>query len=185
MNLIPFVFLLIVASVGASSKGTIAIAEGAPDVNDFTNVPQPLFDEWCGGDVCIPTVKLGLASATGRNLGFVYAFAKNFQVAGNTTVFEEFLIFALRRGNVYAISQPGGHPGGAIADPSLVIPKFGGEFVLVGGAEGVVVGGTRKFKHACGGYSTRLKLEQSVVGGQPVPVYYDELFFRFKDLSIC
>ena len=70
-------------------------------------------------------------------------------------------------------------PGCAFADPSLVIPKHG-DLVLLGGAEGLVVGGTGKDRTARGPYSTRLKLE--TVGGSFV--YYDELYFRFREVEI-
>ena len=69
----------------------------------------------------------------------------------------------------------------------LVIPKHG-DVVLLGGAEGLVVGGTGKLvvggtgKYATAGgpYSTRLKLE--TIGG--LFAYYDELFFRFREVDV-
>ena len=63
---------------------------------------------------------------------------------------------------------------------ALVPPKFGA-VVLVGGAEGKVVGGTGKYKKASGGYSTRLKVEDDGAG---TFIYYDELYFRFRDVKI-
>jgi len=60
-----------------------------------------------------------------------------------------------------------------------VIPKHG-DVVLLGGAEGLVVGGTGKYRSARGSYSTRLKLE--TIGG--VFSYYDELYFRFREVEI-
>ena len=64
-------------------------------------------------------------------------------------------------------------------NPSLIIPKHG-DVVLLGGAEGLVVGGTGKYRHATGPYSTRLKVE--TIGG--FFAYYDELFFRFRNIVI-
>ena len=61
----------------------------------------------------------------------------------------------------------------------LVIPKHG-DVVLLGGAEGLVVGGTGKYATAGGPYSTRLKLE--TIGG--LFAYYDELFFRFREVDV-
>ena len=52
--------------------------------------------------------------------------------------------------------------------------------LLLGGAEGLVVGGTGKYRHASGPYSTRLKVE--TIGG--LFAYYDELFFRFREVDI-
>ena len=60
-----------------------------------------------------------------------------------------------------------------------MIPKQG-DVVLLCGAEGFVVGGTGKYKNAGGPYSTRLKLE--TIGG--FFAYYDELFFRFREVEI-
>jgi hypothetical protein len=55
-----------------------------------------------------------------------------------------------------------------------------GDVVLLGGAEGLVVGGTGNYRNARGAYSTRLKLE--TIGG--AFAYYDELFFRFREVEI-
>jgi hypothetical protein len=85
----------------------------------------------------------------------------------------------LREGQIYTLSQDRGHPGGAFADPSLIIPKHG-DVVFLGGAEGLVVGGTGKYRNASGLYSTRLKVE--TIDG--FFVYYDELFFRFREVDI-
>ena len=84
----------------------------------------------------------------------------------------------MRDGQFYTLSQDGGHPGGAFADPSLVIPKQG-DVGPLGGAEGLVVGGTGKYKNAGGPDSTRLKLE--TIGGFFADD--DELFFRFREVE--
>ena len=76
--------------------------------------------------------------------------------------FKEFVLYELEGGQLYTLSQPGGHPGGAFADPSLVIPKHG-DRVLLACAKGLVVGETGKYRTARGPYSTRLKLE--TIGG--------------------
>jgi hypothetical protein len=96
-----------------------------------------------------------------------------------TLQFKEFILYDLKGGQLYTLSQPGGHPGGAFADPSFIIPKHG-DVVLRGGAEGLVVGGTGKYVSAGGTYSTRLKVE--TIGG--FFAYYDELFFRFREVDI-
>jgi hypothetical protein len=109
-----------------------------------------------------------------------HAWGKDFRATASGTLrFKEFILYELRQGRLYTLSQDGGHPGGAFADPSLVIPKQG-EVVLLGGAEGLVVGGTGKYRTAGGAYSTRLKVE--TIGG--LFVYYDELFFRFREVAI-
>ena len=53
--------------------------------------------------------------------------------------------------------------------------------MLIGGTEGIVLPGTGKYKNAGGGYSTRLKLEADAAGNI---VYYDELYFRFRELKL-
>jgi hypothetical protein len=112
--------------------------------------------------------------------GCGHAWGKDFRSTGAGTLqFKEFILYELREGQLYTLSQDGGHPGGAFADPSLVIPKQG-EVVFLGGAEGLVVGGTGKYRNAGGPYSTRLKVE--TIGG--LFAYYDELFFRFGEVEI-
>ena len=119
-------------------------------------------------------------SKKARRLGTIHAWGKDFRsTVSGTLQFKEFVLYQLRDGQLYTLSQDGGHPGGAFADPSLVIPKHG-DVVLLGGAEGLVVGGTGNYRNAGGPYSTRLKLE--TIGG--VFVYYDELFFRFREVEI-
>ena len=115
-----------------------------------------------------------------RRLGAIHAWGKDFRSnAARTLQFKEFVLYELEGGHLYTLSQDGGHPGGAFADPSLVIPKHG-DIVLLGGAEGLVVGGTGKYSNARGPYSTRLKLE--TING--FFAYYDELCFRFREVEI-
>ena len=81
---------------------------------------------------------------------------------------------------MYTISEEPGHPGGAFADPEIIIPKEGVQ-VLLGGAEGRVAGGTGKYAGAYGGYSTRLKVE---IDGAGNFFYYDELYIRFREIRV-
>ena len=102
-------------------------------------------------------------SRRARRLGVVHAWGKDFHsTAAGTLQFKEFILYEFRGGQLYTLSQDGGHPGGAFADPSLVIPKQG-EIVLLGGAEGLVVGGTGTAGTPADLYSTRLKVE--TIGG--------------------
>lgn len=169
--------------------GSIIVAEGFSAPNDFpvANIPADIngfsFADWCGG-VCIPTVKLEVFDAKkGKSLGFVYAWGKEFggSADGVTLVFKEFILYDLDGGQLYTLSQDGGHPGGAFADPTIIIPKAGDQ-VLLGGAEGVVLGGTGIYAGASGGYSTRLKVEVDFASG--FFIYYDELYFRFREVRI-
>jgi hypothetical protein len=174
-----------VASQAQSPTGSMIFAEGFAAPNTFSGPLPDFFDAWCAdtedGNPCIPTVTLDVFdSKKARRLGVVHAWGKDFRsTASGTLQFKEFVLYELREGQLYTLSQDGGHPGGAFADPSLVIPKHG-DVVLLGGAEGLVVGGTGKYRFARGPYSTRLKLE--TIGG--FFAYYDELYFRFREVEI-
>jgi hypothetical protein len=168
-----------------SPTGSMIFAEGFASPNTYSGQLPEFFDSWCAdsedGSPCIPTVSLDVFdSTTAGRLGTIHAWGKDFRSTDSGTLqFKEFVLYDLRGGQLYTLSQDGGHPGGAFADPTLVIPKQG-DVVLLGGAEGLVVGGTGKYRNAGGLYSTRLKLE--TIGG--FFAYYDELFFRFREVQI-
>ncbi len=161
------------------ANGSVIVAEGFSAPNAYAGPLPDFFDDWCDG-VCVPTVQLDVYDVQKtRRLGTIYAWGKEFLGSGVTLQFKEFILYDFSGGQVYTLSQDGGHPGGAFADTTLVPPKHG-DVVLVGGAEGLVVGGTGKYAKASGGYSTRLKVEQQ----GPYFIYYDELYFRFRNLKI-
>lgn len=168
-----------------SSNGSMIFAEGFAEPNAYGGPLPAFFDTWCAdtedGSRCIPTVTLDVFDPRkGRRLGAIHAWGKDFRsTAAGTLQFKEFVFYELEGGHLYTLSQEGGHPGGSFADPSLVIPKHG-DVVLLGGAEGLVVGGTGKYSNARGPYSTRLKLE--TING--LFAYYDELYFRFREVEI-
>jgi len=174
-----------VVTQAESPTGSMILAEGFAAPNTYSGSLPAFFDAWCAdtedGSRCIPTVTLDVFdSKKARRLGVVHAWGKDFRsTASGTLQFKEFVLYEFREGQLYTLSQDGGHPGGAFADPSLVIPKHG-DVVLLGGAEGLVVGGTGKYRFARGPYSTRLKLE--TIGG--FFAYYDELYFRFREVEI-
>ena len=147
-----------------SPTGSMIVAEGFAAPNTYSGHLPDFFEAWCAdtedGTRCIPTVTLDVFdSKKARRLGVVHAWGKDFRsTASGTLQFKEFVLYELREGQLYTLSQDGGHPGGAFADPSLVIPKHG-DLVLLGGAEGLVVGGTGRYSSARGPSSTRLKLE--------------------------
>ena len=178
-------FFTAVDTPAQSPNGSMIIAEGFAAANTYSGRLPGFFASWCAdsedGSACIPTVALDVYDPKkARRLGTVYAWGKDFRsTASGTLQFKEFILYDLRGGKLYTLSLDGGHPGGAFADPSLVIPKHG-DVVLLGGAEGLVVGGTGKYRNARGPYSTRLKVE--TIGG--FFAYYDELFFRFREVDI-
>jgi hypothetical protein len=168
-----------------SRGGSMIFAEGFAAPNTYSGPLPDFFEAWCAdaddGNRCIPTVTLDVFDPKkAQRLGAIYAWGKEFRSTGSGTLrFKEFVLYELEGGQLYTLSQDGGHPGGAFADPSLVIPKYG-DVVLLGGGEGAVVGGTGKYSTAQGRYSTRLKLE--TIGG--LFAYYDELYFRFREVDI-
>ena len=185
-RLVLFVVLLFgIDSHAQTVNGSIILAEGFAAANTYGGSLPAFFESWCAdtedGGGCIRTVSLDVFDAKkARRLGAINAWGKDFRsTASGTLQFKEFILYDLRDGQLYTLSQEGGHPGGAFADPSLIIPKQG-DVVLLGGAEGLVVGGTGKYAVATGPYSTRLKVE--TMGG--FFAYYDELFIRFRDVDI-
>jgi len=187
MPLIVVLALLLAGGVIHSQDptGSIVLAEGFAAQNTYSGPLPGFFDSWCAdtedGNQCIPTVTLDVVdSKKARRLGAVHAWGKDFRSTGSGTLqFKEFILYDLNAGQLFTLSQDGGHPGGAFADPTLIIPKHG-DVVLLGGAEGLVVGGTGKYRNAGGPYSTRLKVE--TIGG--FFAYYDELLFRFREVDI-
>jgi len=173
----------IIIAEGFSAPNGYPVADIPPDINGFS------FVDWCndvpaGQSSCVPTVELEVFDARrGRSLGFVYAWGKEFggSADGVSLVFKEFILLDLHGGQLFTLSQDGGHPGGAFADPTIIVPKEGDQ-VLLGGAEGVVLGGTGLYSRASGGYSTRLKVEIDFVSG--AFIYYDELYFRFREVAV-
>lgn len=185
-------FLLVVlgltiwaGSIGAQGNpGSVIVAEGFAAPNTYAGPLPSFFDTWChateDGTPCIPTIAIPVTDVRkGNHLGTIYAWGKDFKNVSGTLQFKEFVLFDLKGGQLFTLSQDGGHPGGAFADPTLIPPKQG-DVVLIGGAEGVVVGGTGKYSSARGPYSTRLKVE--TIGG--FFAYYDELYFRFRQVEV-
>ena len=171
---------LAAAGVAAGPNGSMAIVEGAPAPNSYTGeLPQAL-EEWCDG-VCMPLVTLEMTDVKkSRPIGILHTWGKDFNFGSTTIQFKEFIIYELKGGQFYTVSQDGSQPTAAFIDQALLPPKVGAQ-VLIGGTEGVVLPGTGKYKNAGGGYSTRLKLESDEMGNI---VYYDELYFRFRELKL-
>jgi hypothetical protein len=170
------------ASAGAVAgpNGSMAIVEGAPAPNSYTGeIPEALV-EWCEG-ICIPLVTLEMVDPQKtRPLGVLHTWGKEFNFGSTNIQFKEFIIYELDGGQFYTVSQDGSQPTAAFIPQDLLPPKVGA-VVLIGGTEGVVLPGTGKYRNAGGGYSTRLKLEADEFGNI---VYYDELYFRFRELKL-
>lgn len=183
--LLPILVSFATTADAQNPTGSMILAEGFATANTYSGPLPAFFDAWCAdtedGAPCVPTVRLDVFEPKkARLLGAIYAWGKDFRSNGAGTLqFKEFVLYDLKDGQLYTLSQDGGHPGGAFADPSLVPPKYG-DVVLLGGAEGLVVGGTGKYSHGGGPYSTRLKVE--TING--FFAYYDELYFRFREVEV-
>jgi hypothetical protein len=68
----------------------------------------------------------------------------------------------IRKGLVTWVRRPSSRIDRRNTQVGASIPKHG-DIVLLGGAEGLVVGGTGQYRNARGPYSTRLKVE--TIGG--------------------
>lgn len=164
----------------AGPNGSMAIVEGAPAPNSYAGEIPAALEDWCEG-VCLPLVTLEMVDPQKtRSLGVLHTWGKDFDFGSTTIQFKEFIIYELSGGQFYTVSQDGSQPTAAFIDQSLLPPKVGAQ-VLIGGTEGVVLPGTGKYESAGGPYSTRLKLETDEVGNI---VYYDELYFRFREVKL-
>lgn len=162
------------------NNGSMAIVEGAPAPNHYNGMIPDVLEEWCDGE-CIPLVSLEMTDVKkDKPIGVLHTWGKAFNFGEYFIQFEEFIIYELSGGQFYTVSQNGSQPTAAFIPPSLLPPKVG-DVVLIGGTEGVVLPGTGKYENAGGPYSTRLKLEADNLGNI---VYYDELYFRFREVQV-
>jgi len=174
--------------LGAAACGAASAAPGIGLV--FNGVPAPnlspvpatqAFADWCAG-ICFPTTQFPVADAgTGQARGSAFVWGKSFQNgAGGSLCFSEFIAFALNEGELHVMSGDKGTCGAPI-DPLLKPPlhaDLGALFVIAGGGDGVIAGGTGRFKQWTGTYTDRVFVgfgaPTSGVGGI---VYYDQLWF--------
>lgn len=147
----------------------------------------PAYNAWCNGGTCVPTVQQPMYDMeTGLLKGTIYVWvALPFnpgQYIASSFCFSEFFVVALADGDLHAHSGPNGTCG-ATMDPVLKPPKFteyGATVVIAGGGDGVIVGGTNKYRDWTGTFTDRVFVgfgaPTSGVGGI---VYYDSLMFSF------
>ena len=181
IRFVSIVYIAFTAAVAvAGPNGSMAIVEGAPAPNSYTGELPPALEEWCDG-VCLPLVTLEMTDVKkSRPIGILHTWGKDFNFGTTAIQFKEFIIYELKGGQFYTVSQDGSQPTAAYIDQALLPPKVGAQ-VLIGGTEGVVLPGTGRYKKAGGAYSTRLKLESDELGNI---VYYDELYFRFREVKV-
>lgn len=157
---------------------------GAPNTYPAERLPAS-FNAWCVN--CFPTVKLALTDAkTKVPQGFIYAWGQNVVASpagpithDSTFCFDEFVIWQLPSGEIHTVSSR--RPCGTYLDKTLV-PPFDNPSatVVVGGWQGVTVGGTKGFKNWSGTYATRVFVEDL---GVLQFSYYDYLFASISGSS--
>lgn len=149
----------------------------------------PAFKRWCPAvSDCSPTTTVPVFDlVTGRRAGQVYVWGTLPFAFGaiipSALCFSEFMIFELDDGDIHVHSGPNGTCG-AVMDPVLKPPihvNKGATQVVAGGGDGVVVGGTRKYRNRGGSFTDRVFVgfgaPTSGVGGI---IYYDQLLFSIS-----
>ena len=185
---------LIVGALVATTFGYAGLANATKNINlVFHGVAAPnltappgttAFASWCAG-VCFPTTHQPVYDpATGQKKGAITVWGKNFAYgAGGSLCFSEFIVFALDQGQIHVASGDNGTCGAPI-DAALKPPlhqDLGALVVIAGGGDGVIVGGTGKYKNWTGTFTDRVfvgfGLPTSGVGGI---IYYDQLWFSIS-----
>ena len=152
------------------------------------------FADWCNAatGTCFPTVQQPVFDTeTGRRRGTVHVWGAFPFHAGATypgaICFSEFMVFELEGGELYSHTAPDGTCG-AFMDPALKPPKhadLGATAVIAGGGDGVIIGGTGRYKRATGTFTDRVFVgfgaPTSGVGGI---VYYDQLIFILSPKNV-
>ncbi|HEY0858721.1 MAG TPA: hypothetical protein VGE16_16775 [Albitalea sp.] len=179
----PLVVLAALApAIACASQSVDLLFDGIPSANVSAPPATAAFADWCAG-VCFPTtqfpvydVGIGIQRGTASVWGKSFAFG-----AGGSLCFSEFIAFSLNEGDLQVVSGDNGTCGAPI-DPALKPPlhaDLGALVVIAGGGDGVIAGGTGRFKGWTGTYTDRVFVgfgaPTSGVGGI---VYYDQLWFK-------
>lgn len=157
----------------ASATNNIVLIYNGPAIPNLQSVPNiPAFTAWCGG-ACGPTVELPMYDAvTGQLKGHIAVWDTAYTQVAGSLCFSEFIVFNLAEGSIYTHSPVPNGTCGAFIDPSLKAATHVPGVVVAGGGDGVIVGGTGKYKNWTGTYTDRVFVEFSASGN-----YYDQLFF--------
>jgi len=148
------------------------------------------FTDWCRSTTgtCFPTVQQPMYDTeTGRKKGVVYVWgAFPFHSTPSypaALCFSEFMVFDLEDGDITVHTGPDGTCG-AYMDPSIKPPLAAfplATIIVAGGGDGVIAGGTGKYKRWTGTFTDRVFVgfgaPTSGVGGI---IYYDQLIFRIS-----
>jgi hypothetical protein len=158
------------------------VFDGIPTANVSTPPDTQAFVDWCSAS-CFPTTQFPVYDVTtGIKRGSAYVWGKTFAFgAGGSLCFSEFIAFALDAGDLHVVSGVNGTCGAPI-DPALkppLYPELGALVVIAGGGDGVIAGGSGRFKGWTGSYTDRVFVgfgaPTSGVGGI---IYYDQLWFK-------
>lgn len=172
------------AGTASATQNIQLLVNGLANPNTATAPETSAFTSWCDG-VCFPTTHQVVNDpGNGQPKGTIGVWGKNFQFgAGGSLCFSEFIVFALDQGEVHVASGERGTCGAPI-DPALKPPLHadkGAQVVIGGGGDGVIVGGTGKYRKWTGTYTDRVFVgfgaPESGVGGI---VYYDQLWFSIS-----
>lgn len=167
----------------AAGNNLQLVADGVPAANTATPPATSAFVSWCSGGAqpCFPTTQFPVYDPrTGRAKGMAYVWGRDFAFgAGGALCFSEFIVFSLAQGQLHIVSGVNGTCG-APMDPVLKPPKPipGADFVIAGGGDGTIAGGTGKYANWAGTFSDRVFVGFSATGaGVGGIVYYDQLWF--------
>jgi hypothetical protein len=172
---------LLPATSGAANDGQDIqlLFKGFSVPNTRAQPVTQAFAEWCNNS-CAPSVQIPVYDpANGRLRGNIYVWTTPFVPAADfkSFCFNEFIEFELKEGTLYTQSNPNGVCGATI-DPSLKpATHVVGGAVVAGGGDGVIVGGSRKYRNATGTYTDRVFVELGAPGS---PYYYDQLWFSLS-----
>ncbi len=160
------------------------VADGIPAANAGAPPTTAAFEAWCSAR-CFPTTRFVVHEpSSGQPLGTASVWGRDFVFgAGGSLCFSEFIVFTLAQGELHVASGVNGTCGAPI-DPVLKAPKYperGALVVIAGGGDGVIAGGTGKYRNWTGTFSDRVFVgfgaPTSGVGGI---VYYDQLWFSIS-----
>jgi hypothetical protein len=189
MKHLPALLASSVLTLAALSPGLASAAQSVDFV--FSGIPSPntsappgtqAFADWCAG-TCFPTTQFPVHDVnTGIAQGTAFVWGKSFAFGtGGSLCFSEFIAFSLHEGQLHVVSGANGTCGAPI-DPALKPPlhaDLGALVVIAGGGDGVIAGGTGRYKQWTGTYTDRVFVgfgaPTSGVGGI---VYYDQLWFK-------
>ncbi len=170
----------------AAGQNLQLVADGVPDANTAAAPATDAFAQWCSGGQapCFPTTQFPVYDpGNGQPKGMAYVWGRDFAFgAGGALCFSEFIVFALPQGQLHIVSGTNGTCG-APMDPVLKPPKPipGADFVIAGGGDGTVAGGTGKYAQWKGSFSDRVFVGFSATGaGIGGIVYYDQLWFTIN-----